>query len=139
MGNYLDENYDQHNFVMDAKGISEFAIPGAAFTSANCINNNGAIGGWFSDGTKGHAFIYKGGKVTTIDYRNPDLPDSITRNVEGQEMVFVRSSSYPQVTSINDRGDIVGYTFDFYRPTDPTIHFAVGFQRSFWGTCLPAQ
>src|SRR6266478_3227414 len=137
VGNYSDENYDSHSFIMDSKGITEWTIPGARFVYANCINNNGAIGGLYSDGTNGHAFVSKGGKLSNIDYQNPDAPNSITNNVGGREVVFVKFSSYPQVTSINDRGDIVGYTFDFYKATDPSIHFFYGFQKSFWGTPLP--
>ena|ERR1044071_1090514 len=136
VGNYSDENYDQHNFVMDGKEITEFTIPGAAFTSANCINNNGAIAGSYSDGTNQYGFVYKGGKLSTIDYANPNAPDTITRNIGGQAVVYVKFYSAPTVTSINDRGDIVGYTFDLYR-TDPSSHFILGFQKSFWGTPLP--
>ena len=136
VGNYFvfNGNFEGHSFIMDKKGITEFTIPGAKFFSANCINNNGAIGGWYNDGTKAYAFVSKGGKISTIDYARSDLPASITRNVRGQDVVFVRSDSYPQVTSINDRGDIVGYTSDLYTPTDPTLHFGLFFQKSFWGT-----
>ena len=137
VGNYSDENYDSHSFIMDNKGITEWTIPGARFVYANCINNNGAIGGLYSDGTHAHAFVYKAGKVSTIDYQNPDLPDSITRNVGGKQVVFFKFSSYPAITGINDRGDVVGYTSDFYKAVDPTTHFALIFQKSFWGTPLP--
>ena len=139
VGNYMvfDGNFEQHSFIMDNKGITEFTIPGAKFVSVNCINNNGAIGGWYNDGTKAHAFVCKGGKISTIDYARSDLPNSITRNVQGKDVVFVRSDSYPQVTSINDRGDIVGYTSDLYLSTDPTVFFGLFYQKSFWGSPLP--
>ena len=137
VGNYLDENYDQRNFVMDGKGVTDFTIPGAAYTTANCINNKGAIGGFYSDGTNGYGFVYKGGKLSTIDYANPDAPDTITNNFGGKTLVYVKFSSSPTVTSLNDQGDIVGYWFDLYRPTDTSIHRILGFQNSFWGTPLP--
>jgi uncharacterized membrane protein len=139
VGNYMvfDGNFEQHSFIMDNKGITEFTIPGAKFVTVNCINNNGAIGGWYNDGTKAHAFVSKGGKISIIDYARSDLPASITRNVRGNEVVFVRYDSYPQVTSINDRGDIVGYTTDYYMPTDPNLPFGLLFQQSFLGSPLP--
>jgi hypothetical protein len=136
VGSYLDENYNNHSFIMDNKGISEFTIPGATYVQANCINDNGEIGGGYSDGNGPHAFVLKGGKLSTIDYSNPNAPDTITRNVGGKAVVYVKFASNPTVIGINDRGDIVGYTFDLYR-TDPDSHFILGFQTSFWGTRLP--
>ena len=137
VGTYLDQDYNSHSFIMDNKGVSEFTIPGALFTYANCINNNGAIGGFYYDGTNGYAFVSKAGKVSTIDYANPNAPNTITNNFGGKQIVYVKYFSYPQITGINDRGDVVGYTFDLYKPTDPSIHFLYVFQTSFWGTPLP--
>jgi hypothetical protein len=136
VGSYSDENYDYHSFVMDNKGVTLVTIPGATWVSANCINNNGAVGGSYSDGTKAYGFVSKGGKISTIDYANPNAPDTITRNIGGTAVVYVKFASSPTVTGINDQGDIVGYTFDLYW-TDPSSHHILGFQTSFWGTPLP--
>jgi hypothetical protein len=137
VGTYYDENFNLHNFIMDNKGVSEFTLPGATFVYADCINNKGAIGGVYGAGTNTYGFVYKGGKLSTIDYANPNAPDTITENFGGRQVVFVKIASSPTVSGINDRGDIVGYTTDVYMPTDPSIPFYIGFETSFWGTPLP--
>jgi hypothetical protein len=116
---------------------AEMTLPGADFVNATCINNKGAIGGIYASGTNAYGFVYKGGKISTIDYANPNTPDTITNTFGAKTVVFVKIASTPTVTSINDRGDIVGYTTDSYKADDPGIHFLLGIEQSFWGTPLP--
>jgi len=140
VGFYLDQDYNSHSFIMNNKGVSEWTLPGATSPpSALCINNQGAIGGAYSVGTNTYGFVYKGGKVSTIDYANPNAADSFTNNAGGIVEVFVKLSSSPVVTGINDRGDIVGYTADVYKATDPSYPYSqyYVFETSFWGTALP--
>ena len=83
------------NFAQGGKGfidnhgvVTTFAFPGAAYTYANGISNNGAIvGTWYDQQNFPHGYIYDNGSFTDVE-----LPNNIDAYFEG----------------ISDAGQIVG-------------------------------
>jgi uncharacterized membrane protein len=100
VGAYLDAEGAVRSFVKDRRGrVTTFVVPGAAATLAGGINDRGQVAGTYLDAPPGgplppgavHGFVRQpDGRITTID-----LPGRVNA-----------------VTDINNRGQVVGQTFD---------------------------
>jgi probable HAF family extracellular repeat protein len=93
VGEYLDQpaSNEQHGFVYNKGHFRSIDVPDAEVTSANGINDNGAIVGFYADRFtfEIHGFIKKRGAFSTID-----VPFS--------------GASNTSANGINNKGQIVG-------------------------------
>lgn len=118
----------------DSYTYATFAVPGASYTQAIGINDQGQISGWYTGSTGAYGFVYSNGSYTSID--GPHAPGDVNNRVSGinnlgQVVGFVINdpagnptgfldtggafttinfpgTSYTTATGINDSGEIVG-------------------------------
>ncbi len=102
-GGILGPNDGRHGFLLSKDVYTQLDYPGAAFTVAQGINNEGEIvGQYFNDDDSGHGFFRsKKGIYTSID---------------------ITDATFTAAYSINDKGEIVG-SFD---DIDGNTHGYVG-------------
>jgi len=95
-------------FLYDSNsGIqTPFSVPGATYTGALAINDNGQIVGQFTDSTNtAHGYLEFGGQFITVDY--PSGPDTVNVNTI--------------LAGINNEGQVVGWTFYDRVPEPSTL------------------
>lgn len=85
-------------FILHGTTVTLLNYPGAVFTEALGVNNNGQVVGFYHDGVgNSHGFIYRNGT-----YRTVDVPGAVSTTISG----------------INDSGAIVGSFLDQAGNTD---------------------
>lgn len=95
-------------FLYDSNSGIEtpFSVPGATFTGAGGINDNGQIVGHYNDSTNtAHGYLEFAGQFITVDY--PSGPNTVNVNTI--------------LTGINNEGQFVGYTFYDRVPEPSTL------------------
>jgi hypothetical protein len=93
-GYYVDGTGTPHGFVKDGLKYTTLTVPGAAYTIANGINNEGVVTGLYVNPDHSHhGFIWTKGQFITVD---ANVPGSI-----GTEWI-----------GLNDHGDLAGIYFD---------------------------
>jgi len=93
-GYYVDSTGTPHGFVKDGSNYTTLTVPGAAYTIANGINNEGVVTGLYvNPDTSHHGFIWSKGQFITVD-----------ANVAG--------SIGTEWIGLNDLGDLAGIYFD---------------------------
>jgi len=73
VGNYIDNSYVGHGFIVSRGQITTVDVPGAAYTLLQSINDWGTAVGWWASATDGsvHGFIRSwSGAITTLDDPN---------------------------------------------------------------------
>jgi len=91
VGFYTTDFSDEYGFLYDNGNFTKIEFPGAFWTDAYGINDNGKIVGGFGDKKGGHGYILDKGIFTQID-----VPDSL----------------YTRTNCINTKGQIVGMYVD---------------------------
>jgi uncharacterized membrane protein len=97
VGGYVDDQDRFHGFVQRGSRVATLDVPGARGTVASKINDDGAIVGFYTDGSgtavaqAEHGFLYDGGRFRRID---------------------VRGAAETRPFGINDGGQIVGEHVD---------------------------
>jgi hypothetical protein len=134
VGLYWDQSLVFHGFVRRHERFSTLNGPAAIWTVPSAINDFGQIAGYFSDGTKVHAFLLTGGSYQTIDFPGAIGTYGLNLNRLGDvvgEYVDVSGSSHgflfrngtfttvnapagvqSLVSGINDYGDLSIESFD---------------------------
>lgn len=123
---------DPGRFTVSRDGIfTELSAPGIPIFFPESINNRGVIAGRWSDGINSGAGVLEDGALTAVDFPAPptiDYHDPATGTIHQLSL----ASSYTNVTGINDRGEIAGFTEGSYFP--PDFAFEVIRVYSFTGT-----
>lgn len=137
VGSYVDANFAGHPFYLDSGGPHELTIPGAQYINPYTINSRGEICGSYHDETGDHGFVYNRGKVSIITRPFPNATDTITRDIGGTQVTFAKLFEGNGASDINDRSDVVGYSYVFYLSTDPNFPFGLIFSYPFWAEPIP--
>lgn len=104
VGLYIDSAGVVHGFLLKDGSISTLDFPNSIFNSATGINERGQIAGFFQNPDLGvHGYLLDDGKFTIIDD-----PNSFVGNNNGVPITFT------EVLSINERGDVVGFSNDMF-------------------------
>ena len=103
VGYYEDSSGQEHGFIDTAGHFTPLTDPGAYWTEATGINNNGEVVGSFANSTGAYGFIYNGQYVA----------------------LSVPGSSYTYAQGINDTGVVVGY-YDNNNYADAFVYSGAG-------------
>ena len=138
VGQYADNtsNAGLHGFLYSSGAYTTIDVPGGGYTIPKGIDNAGEIVGYFIDSNgNSHGFSYSSGAYTTIDV--PGATDtSLCAISSSGEILGYSSLGYflydgktfttinipgptPNLTGINDSGDIAGY----YQSTNSIVDF----------------
>ena len=135
VGMYLDDQGNQHGFLLSRGVLTAIDFPGAAATEASGINDSGTIVGWFFDAAGAvHGFVLRAGVFTEIHFPGAadtqpiginsrgDISGSWDTNIntQGHGFIVTKAGQFinidapaaapdsTSVTGINDLGQIVG-------------------------------
>jgi probable HAF family extracellular repeat protein len=147
VGDFRDASNQRHGFLYDGKTFQPLDYPGAPSTIAYKINDTGKIVGSFRDSTGlTHGFLYDNGSFSPIDFpgsidhtaialginNRGDIVGEYDLTVEITHGFILQNGQYrtldtpfasqTEARGINDRGVIVGDTYD-----DPFVGPIFGF------------
>ncbi|KAB2923337.1 MAG: hypothetical protein F9K25_18530 [Candidatus Contendobacter sp.] len=69
-------------------------VPGATYTNARSINDNGQVAGYYRDGSHYHSFVYSNGTFTTFDVPGATDTEACSINNNGQVAGYYRDGSH---------------------------------------------